>query len=81
MVKIFRAPNVRWWGSRQKTRGVVLYAALYFDDKSLFVVGLGSVVTRDLHNIVACYLGGRYLRILLFIASAALAGIALMSIL
>lgn len=81
MVKIVRAPNVRWCGSRQMTRDVVLCAALYFDDKSLFVLGLGSFVIRYLHNIVACYIGGRYLRILLFTVFAALAGIALMSIL
>lgn len=78
--KIVRAPNVRWWGSRQIATGIVLWAALFMGNEVLFTVGLASVVFRDLLDVVACYLDGKYLRIPLFVGSAALAGIALASI-
>jgi hypothetical protein len=78
--KIVRAPNVRWWGSRQIATGIVLWAALYMGNEVLFSVGLASVVFRDLLDVVACYLDGKYLRIPLFIVSGALAGMALASI-
>jgi hypothetical protein len=79
--KIVRAPNVRWWGSRQIATGVVLWAALLLGNEVLFTVGLASVVFRDILDAVACYLDAKYLRIPLFLVSAALAGIALVSIL
>jgi hypothetical protein len=78
--KIVRAPNVRWWGSRQIATGIVLWAALYMGNEVLFSVGLASVVFRDLLDVVACYLDGKYLRIPLFIVSGALAGMALANI-
>ena len=79
--KIVRAPNVRWWGSRQIATGIVLWAALFLGNEVLFTVGLASVVFRDLLDAVACYLDRKYLRIPLFLVSATLAGIALLSIL
>ena len=79
--KIVRAPNVRWWGSRQIATGIVLWAALLLGNEILFTVGLASVVIRDFLDAIACYLDGKYLRIPLFLGSAALAGIALFSIL
>lgn len=78
--RIVRAPNARWWGSRQLATGIVLWAALFLEHEILFTVGLASVVMRDILDVIACYLDGRYLRIPLFIVSAALAGFALMSI-
>jgi len=78
--KIVRAPNVRWWGSRQIATGVVLWAALFLGNEVLFTVGLASVVFRDILDVVACYLDGKYLRIPLFLVSASLAGIALLSV-
>lgn len=79
--KIVRAPNVRWWGARQMATGIVLWAALWLGNEVLFTVGLASVVIRDLLDVIACYLDGKYLRIPLFIISAALAGFALSTIL
>ena len=79
--KIVRAPNVRWWGSRQIATGFVLWAALFIGNEVLFTVGLASVVFRDILDVVACYLDGKYLRIPLFLVSASLAGIALFSVL
>lgn len=79
--KIVRAPNVRWWGSRQIATGFVLWAALFIGNEVLFTVGLASVVFRDILDVVACYLDGKYLRIPLFLVSASLAGITLFSVL
>lgn len=78
--KIVRAPNVRWWGSRQIATGIVLWAALILDHEVLFTVGLVSVVIRDILDAIACTLDGKYLRIPLFLVSGALAGMALLSI-
>ena len=79
--KIVRAPNVRWWGSRQIATGVVLWAALFLGNEVLFIVGLASVVFRDMLDVFACSLDGKYLRIPLFLVSAILAGVALVSLL
>ena len=78
--KIVRAPNVRWWGSRQIATGIILWAALFLGNEVLFTVGFASVVIRDILDAVACYLDGKYLRIPLFLVSGSLAGIAFLTI-
>ncbi|MFT5686324.1 MAG: hypothetical protein ACI8RZ_007280 [Myxococcota bacterium] len=72
-----RAPNIRGWGARQLATGIVLWAALLFGHPVLFEVGLASVLIRQVLDVVAKALDGKFMEIPPFLVLAVPASIAL----
>jgi len=76
-----RAPNVRGWGARQIATGVGLWAALLLGHQVLFQVGLASVLIRQVLDVIAKVLDGKYIEVPPFLVLAVPAAIAFYSVL